>query len=182
MKMIRRMLPLVIMLAGCHARTRVTETDAPASLGTAAPGQFTDLAPGDTNAVLDMMRQTMQSIDAGLGDMTQRDTTILPVGDSVSHHLTVWLQQGVPRKLVVIDSAGHGQDNAETAVWFMGGDVSVIQQVTDSYAFDSDRIVMWTDDVLQPRADVTADQMMAKQAALIAQVRGWLHVFGIGMP
>ena len=129
-----------------------------------------------------MMRQTMRSIDAGLDAMTRRDTTLAPGADSTSRHLTLWLQEGVPRKLVVVDSIGHGQNNTETDAWFMGGDVAVMLQVTDVYAFDADRIVLWTDETLQPRIDATADALMVKQAALIESVRGWLTVFGIKLP
>ena len=129
-----------------------------------------------------MMRQLMRSIDAGLGEMTQRDTTILPGADSTSHHLTVWLQDGVPRKLVVIDSTGHGQNNTETDAWFMGGDLAVLLQVSDAYAFDSDRIVLWTDEALQPRPDATADALMAKQSALVDTVKAWLALVGVKAP
>ena len=129
-----------------------------------------------------MMRQVMHSIDAGVDSMARRDTTVMPAGDSVSHHLAVWLQEGVPRKLVVVDSTGHGQNNSETDVWFMGGDVAVLLQVTDAYAFDGDRIVLWTDEALQPRSEATSDALMAKQAALIETVRGWLRTLGLALP
>jgi hypothetical protein len=153
------------------------------SLGTSAPGQFSDVAPGDTAGVITMMRQTMRSIDAGLAELVQRDTTIIPAGaDSISRHITVWLQEGVPRKLVVIDSTGHGQNNVETDVWFMGGDVSMVLQVTDAYAFDAGRIVLWTDEALQPRPDTSSDALMAKQNMLIETVRSWLQSFNIALP
>jgi len=126
-----------------------------------------------------MMRQIMRSIDAGLSEMTVRDTALAPGADSVSRHLTVWLQEGVPRKLVVIDSTGHGQNNTETDVWFMGGDVAVLLQVTDAYAFDADRIVLWTDESLQPRNDATPDALMVKQGVIIDAVKGWLATLRI---
>jgi hypothetical protein len=148
------------------------------SLGS-APAQFSDLAPGDTAAVLAMMRQTMANIDAGLTQMTQRDTTVAGGADSISRHLTVWLQQGIPRKLVVVDSAAGGQGNSETDVWFMGGDVAVLSQAADVYAFDADRIVLWTDDALQPRGDVPSDLVMAKQGELIDAVSRWLAVLRV---
>ena len=126
-----------------------------------------------------MMRQTMRNIDTGLTEMQQRDTTVGGGADSVTHHLTVWLQEGVPRKLVVVDSAAHGQNNSETAVWFMGGDVAVLLQAADAYAFDSDRIVLWTDEALNPRTEVTSELLMAKQTELIDAVQRWLAVLGI---
>jgi hypothetical protein len=176
---------LAVLIAGCrHGNTPAPapgDSAAP-TLGTAAPGQFADLAPGDTAGVIAMMRQVMRSVDAGLGDMVQRDTALAPGDDSTSHHLTVWLQDGVPRKLVVVDSAGHGQNNTETEVWFMGGEVAVLMQVTDGYAFDGDRIVLWTDEALQPRIDATREALMAKQAALIETVWGWLRTLHIALP
>ena len=173
---------LVMLLAGCRIGSKGAAAPAElttASLGTAAPGQFSDLAPGDTAGVIVMMQQIMRGIDAGLGEMSQRDTAFAAGADSVSRHLTAWMQEGVPRKLVVVDSTGHGQNNTETDVWFMGGDVAVILQVTDAYAFDADHIVLWTDEALQPRIDITGDGLMAKQATLIDGVRGWLAALGI---
>jgi hypothetical protein len=145
-----------------------------------APAQFSDLPPGDTAAVIAMMRQTMRGIDAGLSVMTQRDTTL--AGDSVSHHLTAWLQGGAVRKLVVIDSTAGGQNNVETDLWFMGGDVAVLLQAADAYAFDSDRIVLWTDESLNPRGDVTAELLMARQSLLIDQTERWMAMLGIKSP
>lgn len=172
------------MLAGCRngAKPSSPSGDAAAATLGVAPAQFADLAPGDTAGVVAMMRQTMRNIDAGLGQMTQRDTTLGGGADSVSHHLTTWLQQGVPRKLVVIDSAAHGQNNSETDVWFMGGDVAVVLQAADAYAFDSDRIVLWTDEALQPYREVAPPLVMAKQAKLIDAVHRWLAALGIRAP
>ena len=178
---LHRIAIVAVLIAGCRIGPKTDSTSggaAPGTLGTAAPGQFSDLAPGDTAGVIAMMRQTMRSIDAGLDSMIRRDTTLASGGDSTAHHLTVWLQEGVPRKLVIVDSTGHGQNNTETAAWFMGGDLAVLVQVTDAYAFDGDRIVLWTDDAMQPRADAAADVTMVRQAALVESVRAWLAVFG----
>ncbi len=114
--------------------------------------------------------------------MMRRDTTLAPGADSTAHHLTVWLQEGVPRKLVIIDSTGHGQNNTETAAWFMGGDLAVLLQLTDAYAFDGDRIVLWTDEALQPRVDAAADVTRARQAALVENVRTWMAMLAIKLP
>lgn len=129
-----------------------------------------------------MMRQTMQNIDAGLPQMTQRDTTLPAVADAEPRHLTAWLQNGVVRKLVVADSGGNGPGAGETEVWFLGGDLAVVQQVADVYAFDAGRIVLWTDGTLQPRPDVAKDLLMARETQLINTVRQWLTVFGIALP
>jgi hypothetical protein len=129
-----------------------------------------------------MMRQTMQQIDAGLPQMTERDTTLPPVADSQPRHLAAWLQEGVVRKLVVADSGGNGPGSGETDIWFLGGDVAVLQQVADVYAFDAGRIVLWTDGTLQPRTDVDQQLVMAKETQLIDSARQWLAVFGIALP
>lgn len=129
-----------------------------------------------------MMRQTMQNIDAGLPQMTRRDTLLPPVGDSLPRHLAIWSEGDVVRKLVVTDSGGNGPAAGETDVWFLGGDVAIVQQVADVYAFDSGRIVLWTDGTLEPRTDVTLDLVMARQASLIDRVRQWLAVFAIQLP
>lgn len=129
-----------------------------------------------------MIRQTMQNVDAGLSQMTERDTILPPAGDSQPRHLTVWLENDVVRKLAVADSGGNGPGAGETEVWFLGGDVAVVQQVADVYAFDAARIVLWTDGSLQPRTDIPSDLRMAREAALIDRVRQWLSVFGIPLP
>jgi hypothetical protein len=129
-----------------------------------------------------MMRQVMQSIDAGLAQMTHRDTLLPPVSDSLPRHLSMWFEGDVVRKLVVTDSGGNGPGAGETDVWFLGGDVAVVQQIGDVYAFDAGRIVLWTDGTLEPRTDITPDLLMAREAALIDRVRQWLAVFGVQLP
>ncbi len=114
--------------------------------------------------------------------MTERDTTLPPVADSQPRHLAAWLQEGVVRKLVVADSGGNGPGSGETDIWFLGGDVAVLQQVADVYAFDAGRIVLWTDGTLQPRTDVDQQLVMAKETQLIDSARQWLAVFGIALP
>jgi hypothetical protein len=147
-----------------------------------APAQFSDLAPGDTAGVIAMMRQTMSDINMQLDSMTRRDTTVTLPGDSVQHHLVAWLAHNEIRKLVVTGADSSGQNNGETDVWFTGGDVSVIEQVSDFYAIDFGRIVLWTDDTMQPRSDITSDLVMARETQLMDTVRRWLMVFGVALP
>ena len=175
---------VAILIAGCRGGSKSASAPGdvvPPSAG-AAPAQFSDLAPGDTAGVISMMRQTMQNIDAGLSQMSERDTLLAAVGDSQPRHLSVWLEGGVPRKLVVADSGGNGPGAGETDVWFLGGDVAVVQQVSDVYAFDTGRIVLWTDGTLEPRNDITPELRMARQTDLIESVRRWLSVFGVSLP
>lgn len=182
--MIYRLALLAILLAGCRNGSKPSPAPGdttPSTLG-AAPAQFSDLAPGDTAAVVDMMRQLMRGIDAGTPAMVQRDTSFGGGADTLVHRLTVWVQDGVPRKLVAIDSSTTARNNTETDVWFMGGDVAIVLQVADAYAFDSDRIVLWTDEALTPRTEVTAELLMAKQTELITMVQRWLDAIGIHPP
>ncbi len=179
---IRRVALVATLLAGCRNGSKPSPAPGDAvgqPLGS-APAHFSDLPPGDTAAVIAMMRQTMRSIDAGLTMMTQRDTIL--ASDSILHHLTAWLQGGTVRKLVVIDSTAGRQSNVETDVWFMGGDVAVLLQPADAYAIDSDRIVLWTDESLNPRTDVTPELMMATQSTLIDQAERWLTMLGVKSP
>jgi hypothetical protein len=147
-----------------------------------APAQFSDLAPGDTSGVIAMMRQVMRQIDAALPQMVERDTVLPAVADSQPRHLAIWLENGVVRKLAVGDSGGNGPGAGETDVWFMGGDVAVMQRIADMYAFDSDRIVLWTDESFQPQTEAPKEFLMARQTELIDLVRQWLRIFGIELP
>jgi hypothetical protein len=173
---------VAVLITGCRngPKPAATPGDVITPIGAAGPAQFADLPPGDTAAVLDLMRQTMREIDAGLPQMTQRDTTLPPVADSVARHLTVWLQDGVPRKMTSRpDSTANGASDGETDIWFVGGEVAVVQRVADSYALDGGRIVLWTDESLQPRTDVLPAQVMGRENELEALARGWLGVFGL---
>jgi hypothetical protein len=138
--------------------------------------------PGDTAEVISLMRRTMQQIDAGLVTMQRRDTTIQAVTDSAPRYVTLWLEDHVPRKLVISDSAATTGLVAQTAIWFVGGDVSVVQQPFDLYAFDSGRIVLWTDDGMMPRTDISESARMARETQILDSARVWLKTFGVGLP
>jgi hypothetical protein len=178
-----RIVFIAFLLIGCGRGPKAgpaADTSAPTTLGAAAPGQFSDLAPGDTAGVVSMMRDVMRGIDAGAAQMTMRDTTIAT--DTMAYHYTLWLEDGVPRKLIAIDSLAKGGNNTEVSVWFLGGDVAVVLGPADAYAMDAGRIILWTDESLVPRTDVTDDLMMAKQSTLIDNIGGWLKIFGLSLP
>ena len=63
----------------------------------------------------------------------------------------------------------------------MGGDVAVLLQCGRRvHAFDSDRIVPWTDESLNPRVDNTPDLTMARsKAASVDEAQQWLATLGI---
>ncbi len=130
-----------------------------------------------------MVRQTMQQIDADLGSMTERDSVAPAVGDSALTRVSVWLQNGVIRKLrAAPDSLSKGPNGGEIEIWFTGGDVAVVQTFSDLYAFDSGRIVLWTDESFQPRVDLGSDQVMAEENTLMTMAQRWTSLFGITLP
>jgi len=129
-----------------------------------------------------MMRQIMRQIDAGLSQMVERDTMLAAIADSQPRHLAIWLENGVVRKLAISDSGGNGPGAGETDVWFMGGDVAVVQDVANTYAFDSDRIVLWTDESFEPQTEMAKEFVMARQAELLERIRNWAKVFGVELP
>jgi hypothetical protein len=129
-----------------------------------------------------MMRETMRTIDGDLPQMVQHDSVITIPGDSLPRHLTVWVQNDVIRKLMSVDTNATGVNNGETDIWFMGGDVAVVQQVADIYAIDGGRIVLWTDQSFEPRGDITAPLMMERETKLLNTAATWAGVFGIKLP
>ncbi|HEY3934020.1 MAG TPA: hypothetical protein VGL65_05320 [Gemmatimonadales bacterium] len=129
-----------------------------------------------------MMRQTMRTIDAQLPQMVQHDSIVTLPGDSLPRHLTAWLQNDVIRKLMAVDTNATGVNNGETDIWFMGGDVAIVQQVADIYAIDGGRIVLWTDETFEPRGDITPELMMDRETKLMATAASWAGVFGIKLP
>jgi hypothetical protein len=151
-------------------------------VGAAAPAQFSDVDPGDTAAVIAMMRSTMRNIDSVIIGLTPQDTTISLAGDSLARHLTLWLDHGVPRKLVAMNADTTATNRDETDIWFVGGDVAVVQQLADVLAFDAGRIVLWTDETFVPRDQVTQEVAMNQQAKIMAQIESWTSVFGVRLP
>ncbi len=125
----------------------------------------------------------MREIDGALPTMLQRDTVVTLAGDSIPHRVTIWLMDSTNlRKLVVTDSSEKAGLISQTSFWFVGGEVSVVQHPTDMLAIDADRIILWTDETLEPRTDVTEQARMAKETATIDEARRWAGVFGIKLP
>ena len=129
------------------------------------------------------MRRNMREIDAGLPQMLRRDTVVTIASDSVRHYLSIWLEDSTKvRKLMVTDSSERTGVTAQTSWWFEGGEVNVVQTITDMFAFDADRIILWADESLEPRTDITPKASMAKESAMMDEVRRWLDVFGVKLP
>ncbi len=150
---------------------------------TAAPLTYEDVAPGDTGAVLDIMRRTMSTVDAALDQMVRRDTLVVPPPpDTVPQRVSLWSVNGVPRKLVVSDSNAFAGMTPDTSIWFVGGDVSVVQEPADLFAFDAGKMLLWTDQAFDPRQDVTQAQVMAQETAVMQRAEQLLALFGVKLP
>jgi hypothetical protein len=140
---------------------------------------FAQVAPGDTAAVIKLMRVTMSEIDSALVGFDRRDTVLATSPDSEPRRLSVWLQHGSPRKLTVSEPDDAGHMTGESSYWFIAGDLVVAQTMTSTYALDGGRIVLWTDAVLIPRSDVTPEERMAREQELAEQATKYLAAFGI---
>jgi hypothetical protein len=181
---IRRALALCVILAGCRSERAPapglaqdsTEGAAPSA---ATPTSFSELAPGDTASVILVMRRTMQDIDGALAGFTRRDTTLDAEPGQEPRKLSVWLEDDVPRKLTVTEPNEAGRMLNESSFWFVQGEVRVVLQPLAAYAFDADRILVWTDETLVPITDVTTEERMRREREVVDQAHRWLEVFGI---
>lgn len=185
--MIFRLVVLSLALAGCRSEPAPAPGPAEdaALSGTqvaAAPATFAELAPGDTAAVILIMRRTMEEIEAALPGLTRRDTTLAPEPNQEARRLSIWLEDGVPRKLVVSEPNDAGQMMDESIFWFVQGEVRVVQQPTAAYAFDADRILVWTDENLVPLTDITPDVRMIREREVLEQQQKWLALLGVTLP
>jgi len=143
------------------------------------PASLTEIAPGDTAAILSVMRRTMQEIDDLVGELERRDTTLEPVGTEEPRRLSVWIQNGVPRKLLISEPNNVGAMKAESQFWLVGGELRVVQQPFAAYVMYGDRILVWTDGALDPVPDIPDADRMAREVELVAAARRWLDVFGL---
>ena len=128
------------------------------------------------------MRGTMGEIDGMLGQLERRDTTLAPVGTEEARRLSVWVRDGVPRKLTVSEPNDAGAMTAESQYWLVGGELRVVQQPFAAYVLYGDRILVWTDGALEPVPDIPDDDRMARELELVNQARQWLAVFGLKLP
>jgi hypothetical protein len=137
------------------------------------------IAEGDTAAVLDLLRLTMTDIDAALETMERRDTVLAPEPDQEPRRVSVWLRDGVPRKLLVSEPNESGQMTAESAYWFVNGELRAVLQPFAGYFLEGDRILLWTDESLEPITDVIPQDRMDRELALVAEVELRLAHFGL---
>ncbi|MEO5800581.1 MAG: hypothetical protein ABIZ70_02200 [Gemmatimonadales bacterium] len=175
-----------MILSGCRSQGAPApglEQDSAGSTAAAQiPTSFSELAPGDTASVVLIMRRTMADIDGATADFTKRDTTLDPEQSQEPRRLTLWLEDNVPRKLLVTEPEESGRMMRESVFYFVQGELRVVLQPNDGYAFDADRILVWTDESLVPLADVTPELRMQRERDVLDQAHRWLGVFGVQLP
>lgn len=186
-----RTILMVVMVAtiacGAEPKDEPGMADGSDTLGyatptTAAPVSLTEVAPGDTATILRVMRGTMSDIDALLPELERRDTMLEPVGTQEPRRLTVWVQNGTPRKLTVTEPNDAGAMTGLSHFWLVGNELRVVQQPFAAYVFYGDRILVWTDSALEPVPDIPDDDRMAREIELVNEARGYLGVFGLRLP
>lgn len=181
----QRLLLVACLLSGAcgnDAKPGVATDSLGATDIVAQPVSLSEIAPGDTASILLVMRQTMQEIDGMLRSLERRDTTLAAVDDQEARRLSVWLQDGVARKLTVTEPNDAGGMTGESAFWLVGGELRVVQQPFAAYTLYGDRILVWTDSSLDPIPDIPSDNRMEREVVLVAQARQWLEVFGLRLP
>ena len=144
-----------------------------------APVSSAMMAEGDTAMVLAMLRLTMTEIDAALETMERRDTILGAEPDQEPRRVSVWLRDGVPRKLLVSEPNESGQMTVESAYWFVNGELRAVMQPFAGFFLEADRILLWTDEALEPMTDVLPQARMDRELALVAEVERRLASFGL---
>lgn len=170
------------MSAGCRSHAPAPAASDSPLAGQAisgGPTSFAQVAPGDTAALIGLMRLTMTQIDSALDEFERRDTVMATSPDSEPRRLSVWLQHGIPRKLAVSEPDQHGAMTGESDFWFVDGDVAVVLQGASAFALDAGRIVLWTDEVLVPRTEFTDADRMARETGIREEVERYLAQLGV---
>lgn len=146
-----------------------------------APSSLAEIAPGDTGAILGLMRRVMTEGDAILEQAARRDTVLGAEPNREPRRLTYYTVAGEPLKLTATEPDDAGRMTGETAAWFVTGEVRVVQEPFAAFFLDGDRLVLWTDAALDPVAVPDADRM-ARGQAVIDTIRARLAVFGVRYP
>jgi hypothetical protein len=146
-----------------------------------APRSLDEIAPGDTLGILALMRATMSEGERLAGTLERRDTTMPPDGYREPRVLSLWKRGDLPVKLLATEPNEDGLMRLETITWFVAGDIAVVQEPFAVMLFDADRLVMWTDEAMEP-VDAPEMDRMSKEKSVVDSVRTRLEVFGITYP
>ena len=156
---------------------------APVATGTppVSPASLAEIPPGDTGAILGLMRRVMTEGDGAAFTAEKRDTTLAPEPSQEPRRVTLLTRNGERLKLIWTEPNDAGQMTGETHAWFIDGEVRVLQEPFAAFFLDGDRIVLWTDEALEPVPVPDADRM-AREQAITAQLRSRLALFGMDYP
>jgi hypothetical protein len=136
---------------------------------------------GDTASVLELMKLTMGELDAEIDQMERRDTTVESESAPEPRRLSVWLRDGVPRKLTVSEPDDLGAMTQESSYWFVGEELRVAERPGNIFFLEGDRLLLWTDGALVPFPDVDTWTRMNQEQVLLDEVERWLGHFGLAL-
>lgn len=163
--------------AGAEGAEGAVEAGTPATV----PSSLAEIAPGDTGAILGLMRRVMTAGDS-VALLAERRDTVLPAGgEREPRRLTLYTRGGELLKLVATEPNDAGQMVGETAAWFVGGEVRVVLEPFAGYFLDGDRLVLWSDATLVPIGVPEADRM-ARERAVLDTLQARLGAFGVRYP
>lgn len=147
----------------------------------AEPTSLAELAPGDTLGALALIRATINRVNAAAATAERRDTTMLPDGYREARSYTLWRVGESPVKLVATEPNDAGLMRLETVAWFVNGELAVVQEPFAIHLFEADRLILWTDEAMEPQP-VLDSVRMSRERAVVDSVKARLAVFGVGYP
>jgi hypothetical protein len=175
------------MVAGCGSDAapvdQMEESGAPSAALTppASPASLAEIAAGDTGAILGLMRRVMTEGDGVAFTADKRDTTLAPEPSQEPRRVTLLTRNDELLKLIWTEPNDAGQMTGETQAWFVDGEVRVLQEPFAAFFLDGDRIVLWTDESLEP-VPVPETDRMARETAITATLRARLALFRVDYP
>lgn len=178
---------LALALAGCGGDAPPVESgEAPGApiadaVPPSSPASLAEIPPGDTGAVLGLMQRVMTEGDGVAFTADRRDTTLAAEPAQEPRRVTLLTRDDRLLKLIWTEPNDAGQMTGETQAWFVDGEVRVLQEPFAAFFLDGDRIVLWTDEALEPVPVPEADRM-AREQAITAQLRARLALFGVNYP
>ena len=146
-----------------------------------APASLAELAPGDTLGALDLVRRIINETNTVAAAAVRRDSTMPPEGYREPRRLSLWTVNDVPVKLIASEPNDAGLMLGETIVWFVNGEVRVVQEPFDVLYFEIDRLSLWTDAAMVP-VDVPEADRMTKERMVVDSVKARLSKFAVTYP
>jgi hypothetical protein len=127
------------------------------------------------------MQRVMTEGDGAAFAAVRRDTLLPPEPAQEARRVTMLTRDDRLLKLIWTEPNDAGQMTGETHAWFVDGEVRVLQEPFAAFFLDGDRIVLWTDEALEP-VPVPESDRMAREQAITAQLRSRLALFGVNYP